>query len=134
MCMRTPQPLPKGPAEGGALGEGLRGPYANRSGLRDRTGPSKRPRPPPYAAPPIWPPSASAELTDYKGPDDQIIVKLSDALAAQSLILCLVPGPDDHQSVVALWQAFYIENKHFYLDTLRLPNRSPTPLPNPMIS
>ncbi len=27
MGIRTPQPLPKGPAAGGALGEGLRGPY-----------------------------------------------------------------------------------------------------------
>ncbi len=30
--------------------------------------------------------------------------------------------------VVALWEAFYIENKCFYLDTLRAPNRSPTPI------
>ncbi len=29
--------------------------------------------------------------------------------------------------VVALWEAFYIENERFYLDTLRVPNRSPTP-------
>ncbi len=28
--------------------------------------------------------------------------------------------------VVALWQALYIENKRFDLDTLRVPNRSPT--------
>ncbi len=31
-------------------------------------------------------------------------------------------------SVVALWEAFYIENKRFDLDTLRVPNRSPTPI------
>ncbi len=30
--------------------------------------------------------------------------------------------------VVALWEAFYIENKRFDLDTLRVPNRSPTPI------
>ena len=46
MGMRTQKPHPKGPAEGGALGEGLLGPYAHRRGLRDRTGPPKRPRPP----------------------------------------------------------------------------------------
>ena len=28
--------------------------------------------------------------------------------------------------VVALWEAFYIENKCFDLDTLRVANRSPT--------
>ncbi len=28
--------------------------------------------------------------------------------------------------VVALWEAFYIENKRFDLDTLRVPNRSLT--------
>ncbi len=31
-------------------------------------------------------------------------------------------------NVVALWGAFYIENKRFDLDTLRVPNRSPTPI------
>ncbi len=31
-------------------------------------------------------------------------------------------------TVVALWEAFYIENKPFDLDTLRVPNRSPTPI------
>ncbi len=41
MGVRTPQPPPKGPAEGRALGEGLRGPYANRRSLRNRTGPPK---------------------------------------------------------------------------------------------
>ena len=30
--------------------------------------------------------------------------------------------------VVALWEAFYIENQRFDLDTLRVPNRSPTPI------
>ena len=30
--------------------------------------------------------------------------------------------------MVAIWEAFYIENKRFYLDTLRVPNRSPTPI------
>ena len=30
--------------------------------------------------------------------------------------------------VVTLWEAFYIENKRFDLDTLRVPNRSPTPI------
>ena len=30
--------------------------------------------------------------------------------------------------VVALWEAVYIENKLFDLDTLRVPNRSPTPI------
>ncbi len=30
--------------------------------------------------------------------------------------------------VVALWEAFYIEDKCFDLDTLRVPNRSPTPI------
>ncbi len=29
---------------------------------------------------------------------------------------------------MALWEAFYIENKRFDLDTLRVPNRSPTPI------
>ncbi len=29
-------------------------------------------------------------------------------------------------NVVALWEAFYVENKRFDLDTLRVPNRSPT--------
>ncbi len=39
MGIRTPQPLPEGPAEGGALGEGLRGPYSHREGPQkpDRT-------------------------------------------------------------------------------------------------
>ncbi len=27
-----------------------------------------------------------------------------------------------------VWEAFYIENKRFDLDTLRVPNRSPTPI------
>ena len=31
-------------------------------------------------------------------------------------------------NVVALWEAFYIEYKRFDLDTLRVPNRSPTPI------
>ena len=39
MGIRTQKPLPKGPAEGGARGEGLLGPYAHSRGLRDRTGP-----------------------------------------------------------------------------------------------
>ncbi len=30
-------------------------------------------------------------------------------------------------NVVALWEAFYIENNRFDLDTLRVPNRSPHP-------
>ncbi len=30
--------------------------------------------------------------------------------------------------MVALWEAFYIENKRFDLDTLRMPNRSPIPI------
>ncbi len=29
-------------------------------------------------------------------------------------------------SVVALWEAFHIDNQRFYLDTLRVPSRSPT--------
>ncbi len=29
--------------------------------------------------------------------------------------------------MVALWEAFYIENKRFDLDTLRVANRYPTP-------
>jgi hypothetical protein len=37
----TLQPDPKSPAEGGGLEEGLRGPYADSMGLRDRTGPPK---------------------------------------------------------------------------------------------
>ncbi len=35
---------------------------------------------------------------------------------------------DAPKIVVALWKAFYIENKRFDLDTLRVPNRSPTPI------
>ncbi len=31
-------------------------------------------------------------------------------------------------SVVALWEAFYVENKRFDLGTLRVCNRSPTPI------
>ncbi len=31
--------------------------------------------------------------------------------------------------MVALWEAFYVEDKRFDLDTLRVPNRSPTPIP-----
>ncbi len=46
MGIRTQKPLPKGPAFGEALREGLRGPYGHRRSLRDRTGPSKRPPPP----------------------------------------------------------------------------------------
>ncbi len=30
--------------------------------------------------------------------------------------------------MVALWEALYFENKRFDLDTLRVPNRSPTPI------
>ncbi len=30
--------------------------------------------------------------------------------------------------VVAIWDAFYNENKIFDLDTLRVPSRSPTPI------
>ncbi len=30
--------------------------------------------------------------------------------------------------VMALWETFYIENKRSDLDTLRVPNRSPTPI------
>ncbi len=29
---------------------------------------------------------------------------------------------------MALWEAFYIENQRFDLDTLSVPNRSPTPI------
>ncbi len=32
------------------------------------------------------------------------------------------------QNVVALWEVFYIEHKRFDLDTLRVPNWSPTPI------
>ena len=39
MHTENPQPAPKGPAFGGALGDGLRGPYADSIGLRGRTGP-----------------------------------------------------------------------------------------------
>ncbi len=35
---------------------------------------------------------------------------------------------DFDRNVVALWEAFYIENKLFDRDTLRVPNRSPTPI------
>ncbi len=31
-------------------------------------------------------------------------------------------------NVVALWEAFDTENKRFDLDTVRVPNRSPTPI------
>ena len=41
MGIRTPQPRPEGPAFGGAVGEGLWGPYAHWRGLRDWTGPPK---------------------------------------------------------------------------------------------
>ncbi len=34
--------------------------------------------------------------------------------------------PNQSRNVVALWEALYIENKRFDLDTLRVPNRSPT--------
>ncbi len=37
-------------------------------------------------------------------------------------------------SVVALWEAFFIENKRFDLDTLGCPSGSPPRLRNPMIS
>ena len=30
--------------------------------------------------------------------------------------------------VVSFWEAFYIDNQRFDLDTLRVPNRSPTPI------
>ncbi len=33
--------------------------------------------------------------------------------------------------MVALWEALSIENKRFDLDTLRVPNRSPTPISKP---
>ena len=36
------------------------------------------------------------------------------------------PAPGDN--VVALWEAFHIWNKCFDMDTLRVPNRSPTPI------
>ncbi len=36
-------------------------------------------------------------------------------------------GPQCLSIGVALWEAFYIENKRFDLDTLRVPSRSPTP-------
>ncbi len=52
MGIRTQKPLPKGPAFGGALGEGLRGPYAHRRGGPDR----QNGLAPPYAAPPMWRP------------------------------------------------------------------------------
>ncbi len=39
-------------------------------------------------------------------------------LLGASMLLC----------VVAPWEAFYIENKRFDLDTLRVPNRSPSPI------
>ena len=34
--------------------------------------------------------------------------------------------------VVALWEAFYIENERFDLDTLRVPSRCPTPISKSM--
>jgi hypothetical protein len=37
-------------------------------------------------------------------------------------------GFSHHRFVMALWEAFYIENKRFDLDTLRVPSRSPTPI------
>ncbi len=40
MGIRTPQTLPEGPAEGGARGVGLRGPYAHRSA--SETGPDRQ--------------------------------------------------------------------------------------------
>ena len=42
--------------------------------------------------------------------------------AAHLLCVCVLARP----YVVALWEAFYIETKRFDLDTLRMPNRSPT--------
>ncbi len=36
--------------------------------------------------------------------------------------------PVSPRIVVALWEAFDIETKRFDLDTLRVPNRSPTPI------
>ncbi len=50
MGMRSLHPPPKGPAEGGALGEGLKGPYAQRKGFRDQTGPLKPASTPPHVA------------------------------------------------------------------------------------
>ncbi len=34
----------------------------------------------------------------------------------------------NEENVVALWEALYIENESFDLDTLRVPNRSTTPI------
>ena len=38
-----------------------------------------------------------------------------------------IAGHEAGDAVVALWEAFYIEDKRFGFDTLRVPSRSPTP-------
>ncbi len=63
MSIRTPQPIPEGPAEGPALGEGLLGPYAHRRGLRDRTGPPKPASTPHFATTHFAAPGSVATLT-----------------------------------------------------------------------
>ena len=39
-----------------------------------------------------------------------------------------IAGHEAGDAVVALWEAFYIEDKRFGFDTLRVPSRSPTPI------
>jgi hypothetical protein len=39
-----------------------------------------------------------------------------------------IAGPEAGDAVVALWEAFYIEDKRFGFDTHRVPSRSPTPI------
>ena len=55
----------------------------------------------------------------------QKLPKLKSISRCSNISPCQGGLPVD--SVVAIWEAFYIENKRFDLDTLRVPNRSPTP-------
>ena len=110
MTIRTPQPLPKGPTFGGALGEGLRGPYAPGPQRPDRT--VKTASPPPCTAPPSWrPPKVSkgprhctAQTRQKHTQVEESATGRRNSLRQFSLIMCVTSlgGRGDVQLLMVL--------------------------------
>ncbi len=66
-------------------------------------------------------------ITDM-GPQDFCFAGWSDYFEGSLLMIGSGTLFERRFCVVALWEAFQIESKHFDLCTLRVPNRSPTPI------
>ncbi len=79
---------------------------------------------------------SGADTDEFDGPD--AVASRSSALDSavavghsalpQACSTPIVHSFAARSAVVALWEAFYIENKRFDLDTLMVPNRPPTPI------